>query len=55
MVRVFDTQNGECIYEFRRGYARCVSIFSLSFSWDSVFLCATSNTETVHIFKLVVK
>lgn len=55
VIRVFDTQNGECIYEFRRGYARCVSIYSLSFSSDSMFLCASSNTETVHIFKLVEK
>uniref|UniRef100_A0A090X7C8 Putative wd-repeat protein n=1 Tax=Ixodes ricinus TaxID=34613 RepID=A0A090X7C8_IXORI len=31
---------------------RCVSICSLSFSADSQFLCASSNTETVHIFKL---
>ncbi|XP_046916085.2 autophagy-related 18a isoform X2 [Dermatophagoides farinae] len=52
VIRVFDTSNGDCIYEFRRGYARCVSIYSLSFSPDSQFLCASSNTETVHIFKL---
>ena len=31
---------------------RCVTIFSLAFSHDSLFLCASSNTETVHIFKL---
>ncbi|KAF7489279.1 WD repeat domain phosphoinositide-interacting protein 2 [Sarcoptes scabiei] len=52
VIRVFSTLTGECIYEFRRGYARCVSIYSLSFSSDSKFLCASSNTETVHIFKL---
>lgn len=52
VIRVFNTSNGDCIYEFRRGYARCVSIHSLSFSSDSTFLCASSNTETVHIFKL---
>lgn len=44
--------SGQLLYEFRRGYARCVSIYSLSFSADSLFLCASSNTETVHIFKL---
>ena len=31
---------------------RYVSISSLSFSSDAQFLCASSNTETVHIFKL---
>uniref|UniRef100_A0A8P0SUB8 WD repeat domain, phosphoinositide interacting 2 n=1 Tax=Canis lupus familiaris TaxID=9615 RepID=A0A8P0SUB8_CANLF len=30
----------------------CVSICSLAFSMDSMFLSASSNTETVHIFKL---
>ena len=32
--------------------SRCVNINSLAFSHDSLFLCASSNTETVHIFKL---
>lgn len=31
---------------------RYVSISSLSFSPDGQFLCVSSNTETVHIFKL---
>lgn len=31
---------------------RCVTIFSLAFSMDGIFLSASSNTETVHIFKL---
>uniref|UniRef100_A0A2K6T585 WD repeat domain, phosphoinositide interacting 2 n=1 Tax=Saimiri boliviensis boliviensis TaxID=39432 RepID=A0A2K6T585_SAIBB len=37
---------------FRRGVKRCLSISSLAFSMDSMFLSASSNTETVHIFKL---
>jgi len=52
VIRVFNVTDGQVIYEFRRGYARCVTIYSLSFSADSLFLCASSNTETVHIFKL---
>lgn len=32
--------------------SRYVTISSLAFSMDSQFLCASSNTETVHIFKL---
>lgn len=52
VIRVHDVLNGSCTHEFRRGYARCVTIFSLCFSSDSLFLSASSNTETVHIFKL---
>ncbi|KAI1291789.1 WD repeat domain phosphoinositide-interacting protein 2 [Halotydeus destructor] len=52
VIRVHSVTDGQCIYEFRRGYARCVTIYSLCFSADSLFLCASSNTETVHIFKL---
>lgn len=52
VIRVHDVDEGHCLYEFRRGYARCVDIYSLSFSLDSLFLAASSSTETVHIFKL---
>lgn len=33
-------------------FFRCVTISSLAFSADSLFLAASSNTETVHVFKL---
>ncbi|KAK2092366.1 hypothetical protein P7K49_028894 [Saguinus oedipus] len=36
-------------FEFRRRVKRCMSICSLAFSMDSMFLSASSNTETVHI------
>jgi len=52
VIRVHNVEDGICLYEFRRGYARCVDIYSLSFSLDSMFLAASSSTETVHIFKL---
>lgn len=52
VIRVHNIDEGQCLYEFRRGYARCVDIYSLSFSLDSLFLAASSSTETVHIFKL---
>lgn len=52
VIRVFSIPDGVKLYEFRRGVKRCVTIFSLAFSHDSLFLCASSNTETVHIFKL---
>uniref|UniRef100_A0A3P9P4R9 WD repeat domain, phosphoinositide interacting 1 n=1 Tax=Poecilia reticulata TaxID=8081 RepID=A0A3P9P4R9_POERE len=52
VIRVFSVPEGERLFEFRRGMKRYVSISSLSFSLDAQFLCASSNTETVHIFKL---
>ncbi|XP_011499489.1 PREDICTED: WD repeat domain phosphoinositide-interacting protein 2 isoform X2 [Ceratosolen solmsi marchali] len=52
VIRVFHVHDGTKLFEFRRGVKRCVSISSLVFSIDSIFLCCSSNTETVHIFKL---
>uniref|UniRef100_H2YLW7 Uncharacterized protein n=1 Tax=Ciona savignyi TaxID=51511 RepID=H2YLW7_CIOSA len=52
VIRVFSVVNGNKLFEFRRGMKRCVSICSLAFSADSLFLAASSNTETVHLFKL---
>lgn len=44
--------DGTKLYEYRRGVKRCVSISSLAFSTCSNYLCCSSNTETVHVFKL---
>lgn len=52
VIRVFNVHDGAKLFEFRRGMKRCVSIASLSFSTCSKYLCCSSNTETVHIFKL---
>ncbi|KAM4623758.1 WD repeat domain phosphoinositide-interacting protein 1-like [Polymixia lowei] len=52
VIRVFTVPEGLKLFEFRRGMKRYVSISTLSFSADAQFLCASSNTETVHIFKL---
>ncbi|KAM9296817.1 WD repeat domain phosphoinositide-interacting protein 1 isoform 1-T1 [Gastrophryne carolinensis] len=52
VIRVFSIPDGQKLYEFRRGMKRYVSISSLAFSMDSQFLCVSSNTETVHIFRL---
>ncbi|XP_051242906.1 WD repeat domain phosphoinositide-interacting protein 1 isoform X3 [Dicentrarchus labrax] len=52
VIRVFSIPEGQRLFEFRRGMKRYVNISSLSFSPDGQFLCASSNTETVHIFKL---
>ncbi|XP_045213348.1 WD repeat domain phosphoinositide-interacting protein 2-like isoform X2 [Mercenaria mercenaria] len=52
VIRVFSVPDGQKLFEFRRGMKRCVHIYSLAFSTDSIYLSASSNTETVHIFKL---
>jgi len=52
VIRIFDTRDGVKLYELRRGLKRTASIFSLSFSPCGTFLACSSNTETVHIFKL---
>lgn len=52
VIRVFSSLDGTRLIEFRRGVKRCVSIASLSFSTCSEYLVCSSNTETVHIFKL---
>lgn len=51
-MRSFQVNDGTKLFEFRRGVKRCVSISSLSFSTCKQYLCCSSNTETVHIFKL---
>ncbi|XP_065190100.1 WD repeat domain phosphoinositide-interacting protein 2-like [Sycon ciliatum] len=52
VIRVFSTKTAAKMFEFRRGLKRCVTIYTLAFSTDNAFLCASSNTETVHVFKL---
>ncbi|XP_068915388.1 WD repeat domain phosphoinositide-interacting protein 2 isoform X3 [Tenebrio molitor] len=51
VIRVFSSADGQKLYEFRRGVKRCVDISCLAFSSCSQFLCCSSNTETVHVFK----
>lgn len=52
IIRVHLVADGNCLYEFRRGFTRCANIYSLSFGVNALFLCASSSTETIHIFKL---
>ncbi|XP_017771283.1 PREDICTED: WD repeat domain phosphoinositide-interacting protein 2-like isoform X2 [Nicrophorus vespilloides] len=52
VIRVFSVLDGSKLYEFRRGVKRCVEISCLAFSTCSRYLACSSNTETVHIFKL---
>jgi len=52
VIRVFSCHDGAKLYELRRGLKRTASIYSLSFSPCGAFLACSSNTETVHVFRL---
>lgn len=52
VIRIFRVSDGARLHEFRRGVKRCATIYSLAFSADSHYLAASSNTETVHVFRL---
>ncbi|XP_054723875.1 WD repeat domain phosphoinositide-interacting protein 2-like [Uloborus diversus] len=52
VIRIFSLETDRILFEFRRGVKRYAEIYCLSFDINSQFLCASSNTETVHIFKL---
>lgn len=52
VIRVFSSLDGNKLFEMRRGLKRCVAIASLSFSTCAGYLVSSSNTETVHIFRL---
>lgn len=51
VIRVFSLPNGDKLHEFRRG-SYPAKIYSISFNAVSTLLCVSSDTETVHIFKL---
>lgn len=52
VIRVFALPSGKRLFEFRRGVRRNATIYSLSFCPDSLFLSASSNLETIHVFRL---
>ncbi|XP_060522282.1 WD repeat domain phosphoinositide-interacting protein 2 isoform X2 [Cylas formicarius] len=52
VIRVFSIGDGSKLFEFRRGVKRCVAMSCLAFSMCGQFLSSSSNTETIHVFKL---
>ncbi|KAH8917518.1 putative phosphoinositide binding protein [Atractiella rhizophila] len=51
VIRVFGIPNGEKVAQFRRG-SYPARIYDLSFNAVGTLLAVTSDTETVHIFKI---
>lgn len=51
IIRVFLSQSGDILYQFRRG-TYPAHIYSINFNITNTFLCVSSDSETVHIFKL---
>ncbi|TPX32293.1 hypothetical protein SmJEL517_g04580 [Synchytrium microbalum] len=51
VIRVFSIPTGQKLYQFRRG-TYPARIYSLSFNLNSTLLSVSSNTDTVHIYKL---
>ncbi|KAJ3217346.1 autophagy protein [Clydaea vesicula] len=51
VIRVFSIPSGTRLFQFRRG-TYVAKIYSISFSPDNNYLCCSSDTDTVHIFKL---
>jgi len=52
VIRVFCVKNGQRVVEFRRGVKRYAQIASLNFSICNNFVSVSSNTETIHIFRI---
>lgn len=52
LIRVFETETGEKLFEFRRG-ANQTEIYSLAFSKSLKYLCCCSEKGTGHVFSLL--
>jgi len=51
LIRIFDTQTGKRMQEFRRG-SQPAAIQSIAFSKDSSAICVSSDKGTVHLYAL---
>jgi autophagy-related protein 18 len=52
VIRVFSIPDGNQLFQFRRGTYNA-RIFCISFNMQSTLLCVSSDTDTVHVYKLV--
>ncbi|KAF9087080.1 autophagy protein [Mortierella sp. AD031] len=51
VIRIWSIPNAQRLFQFRRG-SQSARIYSLSFNLTSTLLSVSSDTDTVHIFKL---
>lgn len=52
VIRIFSVQTGTLLIEFRRSVKRYAQISSLNFSICGKYVTCSSNTDTIHIFKI---
>ncbi|KAJ3196440.1 autophagy protein [Irineochytrium annulatum] len=52
VIRVFSVPNGQKLFQFRRG-TYPARIFSIAFDLSSTLLAVSSDTDTIHIFRLI--
>ncbi|KAI8607178.1 WD40-repeat-containing domain protein [Chytriomyces sp. MP71] len=52
VIRVFSVPTGSKLFQLRRGSYNA-SIYSLAFDAANRFVCVSSDTDTVHVFKLM--
>uniref|UniRef100_A0A1I7YUE5 WD_REPEATS_REGION domain-containing protein n=1 Tax=Steinernema glaseri TaxID=37863 RepID=A0A1I7YUE5_9BILA len=52
VFRVTDVDSATLLYDFQRSFMKEALVHTLTFSPDSAFLCSSSETGTVHLFKL---
>ncbi len=51
VIRVFSIPDGAQLFQFRRG-TYSAHILSLSFNLSSTMLCVSSDTDTIHVYKM---
>jgi autophagy-related protein 18 len=51
VIRVFSVPGGEKLFQFRRG-TYTARIYSMAFDVASTMLCVSSETDTVHVYKI---
>lgn len=54
LIRIFNTKDGTCLQEVRRGIDRA-DIYSISFSSNLQWLAVSSDKGTIHVFSLRVR
>ncbi|KAJ3073721.1 autophagy protein [Podochytrium sp. JEL0797] len=52
VIRVFSVPTGQKLFQLRRGTYNA-NIYSLSFDLSNKYLCVSSDTDTIHIYKLL--